>query len=334
MAKRRHIPGAVMAVMVILIVFISEAVALERMTNQEMGEVTAQGGITLALDDVVLYNQTPSLTFWDIGTLDSQGRSLADGYLTGELEALFSANLTFDLDIGSYDPQGQLLFFGTPGDIAAIRISQESGEAGSSYSYGDIGVWNHQLSEETRLGDFSVTNATLTDSQVKLFTPVTDGSCGVMMLAEFEKSIDSIRFSTTDGNEDDLVLSGVMIGGAISGGDLPEDNHGTVSIDTSSWAFDETMFRIGIPHYEGEPVGMAGHENTTLPFAIDISNAGRAGEDGSMYVAPHLAIQAPMEGSFRIQSVSSGDFDFGPIAIDGIRLYKNLIEFPGRGIGN
>jgi hypothetical protein len=41
-----------------------------------------------------------------------------------------------------------------------------------------------------------------------------------------------------------------------------------------------------------------------------------------------------MEGSLRIESVSSKGFDLGPIAIDGLRLYKNRIEFPGRGIGH
>ncbi|MBI9092710.1 MAG: hypothetical protein JEZ12_26125 [Desulfobacterium sp.] len=330
----RYIPGMVMVTMAVLLLVISEAAALERMTSQEMGGVTAQGGISLALDEVMVFNYISSFTIKDVGTLDSQGNPLADGYFTGGFESLFSSTMSFDLDIGASDPQGPMIFYGTVGDISGIRFSQESGETSFTYSYDDISVWNHQLSEETHLGDFSVSNAALLDASFTLFPPAGDGDCGVRMLAEFQKSIESIGFSTTDGTGDDLAISGVMIGGTFSGVALPEDNLGTAPINTATWAFDQGMFRLGIPHYESDPVGTAGHENTTLSFAIDISDAPRTLGDGSTYVAPHLVIDAPMAGSFRVQSVSSGDFDFGPMAIDGIRLYKNLIEFPGRGIGN
>jgi hypothetical protein len=47
-----------------------------------------------------------------------------------------------------------------------------------------------------------------------------------------------------------------------------------------------------------------------------------------------VAINAPIKGSIRIENISSSNFDMGPVAIDGIRLYKNVVEFPGRGIGN
>ena len=54
MTKMRHIPGAAFAAMAVLLLFISEAAALEPMTNREMGGVTAQGGISLALDEFTI----------------------------------------------------------------------------------------------------------------------------------------------------------------------------------------------------------------------------------------------------------------------------------------
>jgi hypothetical protein len=47
----------------------------------------------------------------------------------------------------------------------------------------------------------------------------------------------------------------------------------------------------------------------------------------------YVAFNLPMSGSVRISNIALGGTDFGPIAIDGIKVEKFLIEIPGRGFG-
>ncbi len=302
--------------------------ALEEMTNREMQEITAQGGITLAVDDLVVFHESSSLMFQDIATMDSQGILLDhNGYITGSTTALFIDNRTFTFDMGSIHNDGNLVFEDSVPEIGTFIVSQTGGEQTNLFEFNDIKVWNHDLNQETPLGDFLISNQQVLESRIKFFTPMDD-SCGIRMLAETKTSIDSMGFSC-NGQSNDLAITGIMTGGNFTGTPLPDDNLGSGPIDTASWAFGEGMFQLGIPHYEGDPLGTNSHENTTLPFSMDIVDTAR-GE----ITTPYVQINIPMQGSKRISNISSQGFDYGPIAVDGIRLYKNTIEFPGRGIGN
>jgi hypothetical protein len=328
MEKTRTFKGFFWIAALIFFPPVPELSALEEMTNREMQEVTAQGGITLAVDDLVVFHDSSSLTFQDIGTMDSQGILLdQDGYITGSPTSLLIENRTFTLNVGSLNEDGNLIFDGSIQELGGVVLTQTGGEQITTFEFNDVKVWNHNLNQESHLGDFSISNQKVLASQFKFFSP-TDETCGIRMLAETQTTIDTINFSCQD-QSNDLVISGIMTGGTFTGVPLPDDNLGTEPIDTTSWAFGEDMFQLGIPHYENDPVGSENHENTTLPFSLDATDTPRDG-----ITTPYLLINAPMQGSVRISNISSKGFDFGPIAIDGIRLYKSIIEFPGRGIGH
>jgi hypothetical protein len=331
----RRIVRFVMLVLLVLMMNVRTVDALERMSSSEMKKVTAQGGISIAFDGLVVTSESTGFSLKDIGTLDASGNSIDDGYIIGNVLSFFIADTGFNLDIGSINGDGVLVFDGGSPEIGGINVTQVFGETRFDFEYNDIHVWNYQqaVQEETHLGSLSVDNYTTSQASLKLFPPM-DGTCGVRGLAEARYSMDTLSFSAQEGN-DDLVIAGVMKGFAFTGDPLPDDNQGTESIDTTSWDFGEGGFKIGIPHYTDDPTGTEPHENTTLPFSIDISSAPRyVSTTDTTITTPHMVIDAPMAGSIRIKSVASMGFDFGPIAIDGIRLYKNIIEFPGRGIGH
>jgi hypothetical protein len=325
----------VMLVLLVVLTNIPGVDALERMNSSEMKMITAQGGISIAVDGLLVTSETIGLSFMGLDTMDASGNSIDDGYIIGNTRSLFIADTGFTLDIGSIHGPGDLVFDGSSPDIPGINVTQIYGETSLDFEYNDIHVWNYQqaVQGETHLGSLSVDNYTTSHTKLKLFTPMDD-ICGFRGLAEARSSMDTFSFSAQEGN-DDLVVTGVMKGFAFTGDPLPDDNLGTEPINTASWEFDGDGFRIGIPHYTDDPTGTESYENETLPFSIDISGGPRyVYTTGATITTPHMVIDAPMVGSIRIKSVASMGFDFGPVAMDGIKLYKNIIEFPGRGIGH
>ena len=289
---------AILLVPLIEFVLVSPGWALEKMTLAEMNEITAQGGISLAVGGLVTTAETTGFSLKDVGTRDSSGNPMVDdGYFIANTSSLFTADTVFDIDIGSIHWDGTLVFDGTSPEIAGINIHQSFGETRLDFELNDIRVWNQGLSvpDETSMGSLLMENFSISETRVKLYTPI-DTTCGIRGLAETLWSVDSVDFLNEQG-ELNLGIAGVMLSQTIAG-DLPDDNLGTTPIDTSSWAFEEGGFRIGIPQYAADPLDVDQPlANTTLPFSIDISSAPREKSETETVTTPHLRVNAPMEGS-------------------------------------
>ncbi len=316
------------------------APGLEELSDRQLSRVTAQSGLTLGADQGVFYLDAIGLGFRDAGTLDPWGTPLGvDGYLCGDLGGIFLMDTEFIMDIGNFLEQDSILVQddaggGTPvlrsldhplNDTPMLFLSQTGGSIHGTFRVTDISTWDHGAGAEGVLGDLSLSGLSVSSARIAFFAPT--GGAGIRVLTGAVVTAETIRFSTL-AQENDLLVSGVMLGNSFSGTPLPDDNLGNAPIDTSSWALESGSFNLGLPYSYNDIPGVPDPDLTALPLSVDVAGDRLIGQ------ATCLVINAPMEGSLRIESVSSKGFDLGPIAIDGLRLYKNLIEFPGRGIGH
>ena len=329
------------------------APALKELSKEEMRGLTGQAGITLAADNAVFFYYSDSVKFQDVGTVDMNGTTLSpDGYVTFDVSALLTVDDLFDLGVGVFNQSEQLSFtdqtsagevtryFDHPlNNTTMIALAHQADEPRLDLSIQNISVYNHNLDDpetevhdpqaESLLGDVDVTNARILESRANLFPPATEDASGIRGVGGARMQIESVTYANPNQTAE-FSISDIMIGAGFTGDPLPEGPSTTNDIDTTTWAFDTGVFEIGIPYYfHDDPA----QEDTTLasyPASLDFATDDTRPDDAR----PYMAFNAPVRGSIRIKNISSGNFDMGPIAIDGIRLYKNFIEFPGRGIGN
>ena len=319
------------------------ALGLEELSNVELSRITAQSGLTLGANQGLFYLEAIGLGFRDVGTLDPWGASLGiDGYLSGDFSGIFLMDTEFNLDIGNFLEQDAILVQDDTGEVTPVPrsldhplnttpmlfVSQTEGDIHGDFRVTELRVWDHGAGAEGVLGDLAVSGLSLSGARLALFAPL-GGGAGIRLLAGFNVTVDTIRCSTlAHGN--DFLVSGLMLGSSFSGPPLPEDNLGSVPIDTGAWALEGPGFNLGVPFYYNDIPGVPDLSLSALPLSVDVAGA------RPVVSAPAacLVINAPMEGSLRIKRVSSKGFDLGPIAIDGLRLYRNRIELPGRGIGH
>jgi|GEM_PF-3974389 len=317
--------------------FPKNALSIEELSNEEMKGLTAQAGITFAPGNAVLEYWSDAVKIQDVNTRDKTGTLLIqDGYVRFDLYALMVADDLFDLDIGVFNETDTLEFIDeTPyGDVirtfehplnntAMVFLSHTANEPQFYLNLNDIAVYNHDTGQESLIGDLNASRINLYESRLNIYPPAGNGACGLRAIAGMRTGIDSLIFSNPDQVEN-VFFSNVMLGSGFSGAPSAPEN----------WAYDEGMFELGIPYYYHDDPTQEDTQLDSHPFSLDITtDTNRAGDFQS-----YMAINAPMRGSIRIKNITSAtsgtSFDMGPIAIDGIRLYKNVVEFPGRGIGN
>ncbi len=336
--------SAIFTALLVAVLFIHAmpALSLEKLSNNEMQEVTGQAGISAAVDEGVMLVQTPTVTIWDAGTRDRFGNPLAvDGHISFRTKALLGINEAFALDIGmpykgetvtvtdetSPEDSTTRTFSHPLSDMAMVAFAQQSNEPFYTFQTQDIAVYNHGLGGMSQIGDLNLTGLNVFESRASLFPPAA--GCGIRGVAGMRGKVGVIELENPDQGLN-ASFSGIMIGAAFTGDSLPEGPSASSQLDPSTWGFDEGMFELGIPYYYHDDPNQADEQLHAHPFSLDIGGDPDRPGDFQAYIA----LNAPVRGSIRIQNLSSDNFDMGPVAIDGIRLYKNVVEFPGRGIGN
>lgn len=290
------------------------AVGMEKMDSQEMKGVTGQAGISVATDNAVLEYFNEEIKFEDTNTLDKDGNKLTpNGYVKFGMHALLVSDDAMTIDVGGFR------------DLAMVSITHESlNDPLNFFNLENVSVRNQntQPPSNTVLGDVQISNIQIFKSRLNLFPPGGSGNtCGIQGAAGARMNIESLVFNNPDNNMS-VSVSGAMFGAAFTGD--PEN--------PGDWAFEDGLFSVGSPYYFH---GYAGQQELgPQPFTFDITHDSSRSGDFQAYMALNL----PIQGSIRIQNIAAetpdSSFDMGPIAIDGIRLYKNEVEFPGRGIGN
>ncbi|MFW6080878.1 MAG: hypothetical protein ACOC7W_03115 [Desulfosalsimonas sp.] len=310
---------------------------LEEMTAREMNKVSGQAGISLATDEATFYLYADSIKFQDKNTLDKDGNELSpDGYVRFGYKALLVAEDFFEIDIGEFNQEDDLEFTDQTSDgevtrtfehplnhTAMVFLDQSAGdEPFFNLKIQDISVYNHDSEAETAIGNLDAAGISLHESRFNIYPP-TDGGCGIRGIIGARAEIGLLEYTNPDKTADSQIsAAGAMLGAGFSG--APED--------PDAWEFDDGMFELGIPYYYHDDPEEEDTELDSYPFTLDITGVDDDSRSGDFQT--FIAVRAPVRGSVRVKNISSDNFDTGPIAIDGIRLYKNNIEFPGRGIGN
>lgn len=290
------------------------AACMEKLDNEEMKGLTGQAGISAASSNVVLEYFNEEIKFEDTHTLDKDGNPLTpNGYVKFGMHALMVSDDLITFDVGVFN------------DLAMVSMTHESlNDPVNFFHLENVSVRNHntQPPSNTVLGDIQISNIQIFKSRLNLFPPGGSGNtCGIQGAGGVRMNMENLVFNNPNDNMS-VSVSGAMFGAAFTGSpENPED-----------WAFDDGLFCVGSPYYFQDYSGQ--QELGPQPFTFDITHDGSRPGDFQAYMALNL----PVQGSIRIQNIASeapdANFDMGPIAIDGIRLYKNEVEFPGRGIGN
>ncbi|MCF8026650.1 MAG: hypothetical protein K9K82_14330 [Desulfobacteraceae bacterium] len=336
MQHRQTIAASALLFFSALLLFPPLAPGMEKLSKEQMRDLTGQAGISLAASDAVFEFWSDSFKIQDVNTLDMDGGTLSpDGYVRFDLHGIMVADDMFEFDVGLFYEEEPLEFnddisgqddvirtFEHPlNNTAMMFLSHSANNPEFEYTLSNISVYNHDtnIQGETVLGDLDVSGANLYESKINIYPPAEDGTSGIRAVAGGRAEIDAVVYKNPEQFEN-IFISGAMAGSGFSGDPS----------DPSAWAFEDGIFELGIPYYYHDDPDQQDTEIHSHPFTLDITTD----ENRSGDFASYMAINAPMRGSIRIKSVSSDDFDMGPIAIDGMRLYKNYVEFPGRGIGN
>ena len=121
-----------------------------------------------------------------------------------------------------------------------------------------------------------------------------DGTSGVDFDYTLSAYAKAFRY-TYNASSEALRLSGIRLAGSASG----------AAEDPSTWSF-SGVFRIG--DIDGGN-----------PAKIDVGTDTSTGETS-------LVLSLPMQGSLRVENVTFGDKNFGPIAIDGITVHRMSVS--------
>ncbi len=269
------------------------ALALEALSPDQMKQTVARAGVDIAIDSATVQ------TYLEHFKLNNTDSGLTDQYMS-----LDGIHIISTLNTGSDDmnDDGQI-------NHLSLDVGLYSGKA-MLYAVSpdldlttDIHVDNVDF-YGTNVGSIDVVNLGL--SSFHLYLGPHD-STGIDFELGLRLKADSVEYQYNPAGS--LALSGIILAQEITG--APEN---PLLWETNG------EFKIG---------DIAHNKPATIDFQLDTNPDPLSPRYNSGYIAMNL----PMEGSFRIQNLTFGSQDFGSIAIDGLEVEKLYIEIPGRGLG-
>ncbi len=291
----------------------SWAAGLVNLTDVELANVTGQAGVTIWINgsgrltaDVIAISDSSTvnwLEFHNFVVDDGKG-----GYFNFSTPYNFT-NFVFEpvtIDVGTNliaDMNGNL-----PGDPdyiptyqTLVAVQDSTQVSPRWYSVGDLVFCNQSL------GSLNLDALSMGPSMLR-FSAHANGTSGI----DFDYSTivyaQAFRYTYTTtpvlpDTTGTLTLTGIHLMGAATGTADDPSNPAT-------WVFTGTnnVFRIG-------------NIGTGNPATIDVST-----DTGG---TTSLNLNLPMQGSLRVENVTFGGNDFGPIAIDGINVHHLNVKISG-----
>lgn len=322
-SKSRMIKGSLMKIryniqisLVLIISLIPTAsFALSELSEDKLKRSTAQSGIGIVLDSVLIET-------WDNGSHTISNPDDPSSYITfSDLHTIIR------LSAGASDTDGD-------GYINAMTIDLGTVDETSSENYGQAYLdlraldWDQKIDFEIGniniagfdVGSFSVSN--WSQPSFEFFAGAHD--CGFDLEFRTQTKIETISFNYNQ--TDSLTLSGLTLCDTFTANTSDDPSN------PSTWS--------------GNGMFITGDLFNNNPMIIDIISDDnenwiieRDPADGGNYTVPNprngsgfVSITTPVKGSVRMENINIGGTDFGPLAIDGINLMTH-IEFPGRGLG-
>lgn len=287
------------AISIFLILLSTKAFAISPMSEKQLKTQTGQSGISIAIDDVVIYHQSSSIKFID-SNLDTPGYlgfkdiKKLHTYNTGNAIELDSDHLMGHISMDLIIPDASTGGYLNP----YLSLSCSDWQSTAFFKADQIDF------NGTDIGGISIVNSKF--PKWNLYLGSHDS--GIDFEAGFQMQTDSFKYDYGDPLDDNcLEFKNISIAGTFNNQSNTDD-----PANPSTW----------------NPVDrfMVGNFKTNTPAKFDIGIR----QSDNM---PIIQISAPMSGSIRIENINIGQRDFGPTAIDGIQVHRMTIELPGRGLG-
>jgi hypothetical protein len=278
--------------------------AMEELTDGELHRFTGQAGITMALSGFQLVRHQDSLRLSDVegvGYLDLKDHTFDISISAGASNVDGDDEIGFlNIDLLTVDDSASPVY-GKP----LLQVECSDVDMRSNFSSQSLD-WSG-----SDIGSTSFTG--ITQPRFEVFIGAHDGG-GVDL--EYSGTVDIEEYRYNYNATQALSFSGIHLSGTAQG-----DRH-----DPSTWSY-EGSFSFGSV-MEAKPVTMdvvADDNETWVVGGTEYPNP--------RYGAGYIALDVPMEGSFRMEAINFGGNEMGPLVMDGVRIHKLYIEIPGRGLG-
>lgn len=291
-----------LSILLILTTLRSQPVlSLEKLTADQLKHTVAQSGVDISINDLVAENYLEFVDFRN--SEDDPPHITFNGvhfYFTADIGG---SDINDD---GSIDPLR--LNMGSYNNNAMLFANGLDLEFTTDINVDDIDFCG------THIGSMFVNDLTLSSFHLNIGPHV---STGVDFELGLRLKTDSLtyKYNNSTATPGTLIFSGVHVANAFM---VDPDDSSKWIVDKTPWGGDLTetdQFRIG---------DLANNKPATVDFFSDSSTPGREG---------YIALNLPMKGSMRVESITFGGTNFGSVYMDKMNVEKLYIEMPGRGLG-
>jgi len=263
---------------------------LNEVSEFELAQISAQSGITYVIGDSRLLISTNSYKFSDTDSTPHNWIEFNNITVDDGSGGYFSMDTP-----ETYEDFNRMDVATDDSGLTAVFMNLSLNVEPRTYTVGNFVFCNQDI------GSLRLESLRTSPSNAFIVSARNDGSSGINFEYQTELMLDSARFiyNTSPAS---LSLNGFHLS-QTAGGD---------PADPSSWTY-SGKFKLG---------DWAGSNPATIDVAtIDYT-------DGTK--ATSVFYNIPMSGSMRVQSVDFGGNNFGPCAIDGIKVHHLGIQMPGK----
>ena len=298
---KSNISGVFVALAVFFLFYLSTAPAwgrMEALSDNDMEAVTAQSGVSIALVNVQFDWAAGYVTLYDT-----------------------DSDRSVDPDAGSISLEGMTLINGVAETLEAMTFDVYTLDDDTNPLDGQtFTIW--QSPNLFQYLNLTIDNLVFCGQSVGLVeidnftTPQqywTTGAhnSGMDFQYDLEMHLDRFGYTyNTSGTDDTFELIGIHLVGAfddMSDFDILDDTTWNIPTDPSEWTY-TGVFSIG---------DIDGGNPATLDIGTDASGQ------------TVMQLEMPMSGSMRVENLNFGGNDFGPMAIDGLRVHRLTVTIPG-----
>lgn len=328
--------SCICALMLVLTAVTAVRAALTPMENQEMEAVTGNGGFSMAIKNIQLFQYIDTYRYCasDNGYIELRGIKTFNADTFGPA--------LFNFGTAATDSTGEIHF-----DVAEFEVGSVddwSPAATTSMTRGmtitTVPDWDQRLAyfienmifsgpdlntgivRTEDIGALYMGNIHMPRMSSYLSPP--NGS-GVEFQTSFQMTIDKLSYNYNPSTCAKLELCSTYIGGNfVDGSDDPANPASWMPNRATPVDFGD--FQIGDLFGDISSANSADWEPSN-PAGFDVGEGEIYGAGGGVYGA--MALRLPMEGSIRFESATFDGTNFGPGAIDGIQVHRlNMMMIP------
>ena len=282
----------IMTAVLLLLSSLAQA-ELKKLDDQEMSGINAQAGISIAVNNATFYQQYSSISYHATDTNNSVAlKNLQVSNGTGGSARFNSGGVDVNGD-GIKSPVS-IDVFTNPGGHAMVGLMVPDWEQDLFYNVKDFEFCGKNLGK-LEIGDIKIPSY--------YFYTGPHAGAGFDIQFTLRMNVDNFKYIYNDA-DDNFNLQEIYLANDFT------ENADDDPTDPSTWE-PQGNFDLGDMNVDGS--------STYDPMTIDVVNP-----DNDV---AQVKMNMPMQGSIRIENVHFGSEDFGPVAIDGLKVHKMDVRF-------